>query len=249
VVTGGFDQLHRALPRFHKNIPTTFPPARVVSGSGLPMRWSASGMPGEPFLFVYWGIRNSDGRYCFWKPYWEGRCVADETRLARFEQAVLPHLDAAYNLARWLTRDDHDAEDVVQDAYLRALRFFDGFHGTDGRVWLLAIVRNTCYTWLEKNRAHKLTLTFDEEVHGGEAAGPNPESILTQKEDSEALRRALDKLPMEFREAIVLRELEGLSYKEIANISGIPLGTVMSRLARAREKLAQCLNERNNEEH
>jgi RNA polymerase sigma-70 factor (ECF subfamily) len=170
--------------------------------------------------------------------------LAEVAKLARFEQAVLPHLDAAYNLARWLTRDSHDAEDIVQESYLRALKFFDSFHGTDGRVWLLAIVRNTCYTWLKRNKAHQPTVTFNEEMHSAPADALNPETVLLRKEDNEALHQALEELPVEFREALVLRELEGLSYKEIAEIAGIPLGTVMSRLARARERLQQCMTER-----
>jgi RNA polymerase sigma factor (sigma-70 family) len=163
----------------------------------------------------------------------------DDDKLARFEEAVLPHLRAAYNLARWLTRDGHDAEDVVQEAYLRALQFFGGFHGTDGRAWLLAIVRNTCYTWLERKRAHKATTTFDEALHGAAPAALQPEVPLLRREDAQLLRQALEELPEEFREVIVLRELEELSYRQIAEITGIPIGTVMSRLARARERLQQ----------
>jgi RNA polymerase sigma-70 factor (ECF subfamily) len=159
----------------------------------------------------------------------------------RFEQALLPHLGAAYNLARWLTRDDHDAEDVVQEAYLRALKFFGGFHGADGRTWLLAIVRNTCYTWLQKKRAHGPATSFDEEIHGVEAEALNPATLLLQKEHQRSVRQAVEELPTDLREVVVLRELEGLSYKEIAAIADIPLGTVMSRLARARERLQQRL--------
>ncbi len=159
--------------------------------------------------------------------------------LSRFEQTVLPHLDAAYNLSRWLTRDEHDAEDVVQEACLRAFRFIDGFHGGDGRAWLLTIVRHTCFTWLRKNRAHEVA-TVDDELDQFES-GAGPEERLLQNVDREALRKAIEELPVEFREVIVLRELEELSYKEIAGITGVPLGTVMSRLARARKRLQQCL--------
>jgi RNA polymerase sigma-70 factor (ECF subfamily) len=168
--------------------------------------------------------------------------LGDEDRVARFEQAVLPHLDAAYNLARWLTRDGHDAEDVVQEAYLRALQFFDGFHGTDGRAWLLRIVRNTCYTWLQRNRGHKL-MVFDEEVHGAASEAFRPETPLLRQEDQQRVRQALEELPVEFREVLVLRELEGLSYKQIADVADLPVGTVMSRLARGRERLQQRLSE------
>jgi RNA polymerase sigma-70 factor (ECF subfamily) len=164
-----------------------------------------------------------------------------DPRLERFDQAILPHLGAAYNLARWLTRDDHDADDVVQEACLRAYQFLDGFRGGDGRAWLLRIVRNTCYTWLERNRPREPPAAFDEDKHGGARPGPGPEAPLVQGEDRELLRRALAELPQEYREAIVLRELEGLSYKEIAAVTGAPLGTVMSRLARARERLHERL--------
>ena len=167
--------------------------------------------------------------------------MQDPHKSARFEQAVLPHLDAAYNLARWLTRNDHDAEDVVQEAYLRAYQFFDGFHGGDGRSWLLAIVSNTGYTWLKQNRPRELTMSFEEEIHSAAGSAPSPATLLVQDEDRQLLRRAVEELPVEFREVVVLRDLEGLSYKEIATIAGIPLGTVMSRLARARERLQQRL--------
>jgi RNA polymerase sigma-70 factor (ECF subfamily) len=170
-----------------------------------------------------------------------------DLRLARFDRAVLPHVAAAYNLARWLTGNDHDAEDVVQEAYLRAYQFFDGFRGGDGRAWLLRVVRNTCYTWLEKNRGREPVVPFDEAAHSGARPEPGPEAPLVAGEDRELLRRALADLPHEFREAIVLRELEGLSYKEIAAVTDTPMGTVMSRLARARERLheglARCIPE------
>ena len=154
---------------------------------------------------------------------------------------MLPHLAAAYNLARWLTRNGPDAEDLVQDAYLRALKAFDGFRGDNGRAWVLRIVRNTCYTWLQENREHELTAAFDEEVHATEDGSTNPETLLLRSADKQFLKEALEKLPLEFREVIVLRELEGLSYKEIAELAGIPVGTVMSRLARARERLQELL--------
>jgi RNA polymerase sigma-70 factor (ECF subfamily) len=165
--------------------------------------------------------------------------VPEPDQLARFEQVVLPHLDAAYNLARWLTRNDHDAEDVVQEAYLRAFKFFGGYHGGDSRAWLLAIVRNTCYTWLQQNRRREVTEELDEETHEVESQEPNPEVALLQNLDLQMLKRSLEALPIEFREVVILRELEGLSYKEIADLAEVPIGTVMSRLARARKRLQQ----------
>lgn len=167
--------------------------------------------------------------------------MGEESKLGTFEQVVLPHLDAAYNLARWLTRNDQDAEDVVQEAYLRALRFFGGFHGGNVRAWLLTIVRNTCYTWLQQNRTQQPATAFDEEIHSDEGETSNPETLLLQNANSQLLRQALEELPLKFREVLVLRELEGLSYREIADVTGIPMGTVMSSLARARRRLRQRL--------
>jgi len=174
------------------------------------------------------------------------------TRLTRFEQNVLPHLDAAYNLARWLTRNDHDAEDVVQEAFTRALRYFDRMRGSEARPWLLAIVRNTCFTWLEKNRPSDLValddvgpLAADVETigHAG-AAESNPEVIVLQSANRKLVNQALDELPVGYREVIVMREIEDLSYKEIASIAGIPMGTVMSRLSRGRELLKRAIENR-----
>jgi RNA polymerase sigma-70 factor (ECF subfamily) len=167
--------------------------------------------------------------------------LAGPDKFDRFEEAVLPHLDAAYNLARWLMRDEQEAQDAVQDAYLRAIRFFSGFRGGDGRAWLLSIVRNTCFTRLRSGRAHQGDSEFDEQMHGIDDTAANPEILLQRSQDEDALRQALDSLPAEFREVIVMRELEGLSYKEIAEVAELPIGTVMSRLARARKRMAQCL--------
>jgi RNA polymerase sigma factor (sigma-70 family) len=163
-------------------------------------------------------------------------------KLASFEEAVLPHLDAAYNLAHWLTRNDTDAQDVVQEAFLRAFKFFGGFHGVDGRSWLLTIVRNTCYTWMQHNRSPQLNVSDDDdEQYEIESTDPNPEELLLQRADTLMVRQALTELPIEFREVMVLRELEDLSYKEIAGITDLPLGTVMSRLARGRKRLQMAL--------
>jgi RNA polymerase sigma-70 factor (ECF subfamily) len=165
----------------------------------------------------------------------------EDRRRSRFEAVVLPHLDAAYNLARWLTRNDEEAEDVVQTACLRALRFFDGFHGGNARSWLLTIVRNTFYSWVAQHRERELDAPFDEEIHAVEAAGGGPEAELLRRADAELLRQGFAALPVPFREVMVLREIEGLPYKEIAAIAGIPIGTVMSRLARARGHLQSYL--------
>ncbi len=152
-----------------------------------------------------------------------------------FEQLMLPHLDAAYNLATWLLRDPHDAEDAVQDACLRAYKAFDRFRGGDGRAWLLTIVRNVCYTRMRQSRRGPEEVVFEEEVHGSaqEPAG----AVAWNEVKSDLLKRGLERLPPEYREVIVLHEIEGLAYREIAGVSGIPIGTVMSRLSRARGKL------------
>jgi RNA polymerase sigma-70 factor (ECF subfamily) len=166
---------------------------------------------------------------------------AQKEDLTSFEAVILPHLDAAHNLARWLLRNEQDAQDVVQEAYLRAFRSFGGFHGSNGRAWLLTIVRNTSYTLLKRNRVVDLTTTFDEEIHVSGDESVSPAAILERSEDAELIREAMDELPAEFREILALRHQEGLSYKEIADIAQIPPGTVMSRLARARAKLRECL--------
>ena len=166
----------------------------------------------------------------------------EEDRLASFERTLLPHLNGAYNLARWIIGNHQDAEDMVQEAYLRALKSFDGFRGGDGRSWLLTIVRNTCYTWLQQNRSHESTTAFDEAIHNAQGEAPSPETLLLQSADSELVKDALQELALDFREVLILRELEGLSYKEIAAVAGIPIGTVMSRLARARTRLSKCVS-------
>jgi RNA polymerase sigma-70 factor (ECF subfamily) len=178
----------------------------------------------------------------------EARAMTDR---ARFEQAVMPHLDAAYNLARWLTRNEHDAEDVVQEAFVRAMRYFGGMKGDAARPWLLAIVRNTCYTWLEKNRPSELVPMEDAGVEAEmqtlgnvSAFDGNPEVIVLQSANRKLVNQALEELPVAYREVVVMREIEDLSYKEIAAIAGIPAGTVMSRLSRGRELLRRAIEQR-----
>jgi len=160
---------------------------------------------------------------------------------ASYDHLVLPHLDAAYSLARWLTGNDSDAQDATQEACLRALKFAGGFRGGNARSWFLKIVRHTTWTWLKRNRGHHEEVEFDEELHGGEDLSTNPETILMRQADINAVRQALESLPPEFREAMILREIEGCSYKEIAEIADVPLGTVMSRLARGRQQLQTLL--------
>lgn len=159
---------------------------------------------------------------------------------ALFEEIMMPHLNAAYNLARWLMRNGEDAEDVAQEAYLRAFRSFETFQGQDARAWMLAIVRNTCFTWLKK-RGERTAVEFDEQAHSGADDAPNAESVLLNEAALGSLNGCLEGLPAEYREVMVLRELEELSYKEISEIARVPVGTVMSRLARGRKRLQQCL--------
>ena len=159
-----------------------------------------------------------------------------------FDEIVLPNLDAAYRLARWLMRNEHDAEDVVQEASLRALRYFETFTGGNGRAWFLRIVRNTCWSW----RAHRSELptdTFDEEQHSGGRSPADPETLALRSDEVRMIERALRNVPGRFRELLVLRELEGLSYRELADVLGIPIGTVMSGLSRARQAARRALDQ------
>ena len=160
---------------------------------------------------------------------------------SRFEQTILPHIDAAYNLARWIINNDQDAEDIVQESFLRAQKYFNSFQGGNSRSWLLSIVRNVCYTWMNHNQIQKLEMDLIDEIADADTMYINPELSLQIKVDRELVAHALETLPVEFRELLVLRELEEMSYKEIALIVGIPIGTVMSRLARARQRLKACL--------
>lgn len=175
----------------------------------------------------------------------------DHSKSRTFEAVVLPHLDAAYNLARWLTRRPQDADDLVQMAYVRAFRFFDGYRGGDARAWLLTIVRHTWFTTLRDTRAEQDDVGYDEALHGQSSADPaaapgygggsDPQAVLESRDTRLAVQRALAQLPAPFREVVVLKEIEDLSYKQIAELVDIPIGTVMSRLARGRKLLAACL--------
>ena len=174
--------------------------------------------------------------------------MQEQREFGTFERVVLPHLDAAYNLARWLTRRDHDAEDIVQEAFVRAFNGFAHYHGGDARCWLLTIVRNTCYTWLTRNRERAPTTSFDEALHDVATCASDPQVILEVHADRDALNRAIEELPVEFREILILREFEGLSYQQIATVADLPIGTIMSRLARARRRLALALGAQPREE-
>ena len=176
--------------------------------------------------------------------------MSDEAKRVRFERLVLPHMDAAFALARWLTRDTAQAEEAVQEAYLRAFRFFGSFRGGDARPWLLGIVRNTCYSVLERKNEAAAFSEFDEDAHGEDAVAAgavlrfpvDPETAAIRRAEREVVQRCLRGLPMEYREVIVLRELHGCSYREIARIADIPIGTVMSRLSRGRRLLERALS-------
>jgi RNA polymerase sigma-70 factor, ECF subfamily len=171
-----------------------------------------------------------------------------DNKKLRFERCVSPHVDAAYNLARWLTRNEHDAQDVFQEALLRAFRFFDDFRGADSRGWMLKIVRNTCFTWLQANRRSEVIAVDANDlseipppVYGG--SGDDPETLALRRTTAVELNDALAELPAPLREVVVLREIEGLSYKEIAVVIDAPIGTVMSRLARGRADLRRTLRQ------
>jgi RNA polymerase sigma-70 factor (ECF subfamily) len=165
----------------------------------------------------------------------------EQDKLGRFEECILPHMNAAYNLARWLAGNDTDAQDIVQEAYLRAFKFFGGFRGGDSRCWVLRIVRNCFYDW-RRNKGRSTSETpFDEEIHTPTDDSNTPETALIDKANKELVHQALEALPVEYREVLIMREMEGLSYKEIADIADLPIGTVMSRLARARHALRNML--------
>lgn len=170
-----------------------------------------------------------------------GNSADSAEKIARFERLVLPHLDAAYNLARWMTRNKDDGEDVAQEAILRAFRFFDTFRGEDGRVWLLTIVRNTYLTWIRRQVPRQSVDEFDERLHSDIETALTPESEALRQATTAQVRQAIEALPSEYREVIIMRELEQMSYKEIATITQAPLGTVMSRISRGRSILRQLI--------
>jgi len=170
--------------------------------------------------------------------------LTDQSKVVRFEEIALPHLAAAYNLARWLIHNEHDAEDLVQEAFLRAFKSFSGYYGGNSRAWLLTIVRNTCYTWLQQNRVLRAAEPIEDRLEEVGLDFADPEMLLVQSVDAQIVRQALQDLPVEFREVMVLREMEDLSYKEIANVVDLPIGTVMSRLARGRKRLQALLAKR-----
>ena len=165
----------------------------------------------------------------------------DQNELTAFNEAVLPHLDAAYNLARWLTRNDHDAEDVVQEASLRAFKYWKGFSGRDCRSWLLAIVRNTSRSWMQQAAKGESVAEFDEDQHSRFCPTAGPEAQMIRQSGIDSVRQCIEELPVEYKETLVMREMEEMSYKEIADATSVPLGTVMSRLARARARVQNCL--------
>jgi RNA polymerase sigma-70 factor (ECF subfamily) len=199
-------------------------PVRGDSGSFAPVSWD----------LTIWPKRRAE------KTGIDGTESRAQSQLALFEELILPHLDAAYNLARWLTGNDQDAQDVVQESYLRAFRFFEGYRGGDGKAWLLTIVRNTCRTWQLRQNREKVAVPFDEISHGGNGLAPDQEQSMVERERAAVLRTCIGTLPMDFRETLVMRELEEMSYQEIADALGVALGTVMSRLSRARKRLEEC---------
>jgi len=172
------------------------------------------------------------------------------TAASKMEILLLPHIDAAYNLSRWLMKNEQDAKDVVQESYIRAFRFFDTWKGeSDAKPWLLKIVRNACYTALQGNQNRQDSIEYDEDLHGDQQASSDPETFLLQKFDQVAVRSALESLPTAFREALILFELEGLSYQEIAEVTGVAAGTVMSRICRARSKLKELISQKRDAEN
>jgi RNA polymerase sigma factor (sigma-70 family) len=185
---------------------------------------------GAPAVFP--GIFGAAGESIEWRGL-----IEPQAKLKTFEALMLPHLDAAHNLARWLARSAPDAEDIVQESYLRAFRFFEGYHGGDSRSWLLTVVRNTFLSWRKREERSLANVPLDEEKHG---IAP----VAADSDEGEALRGCIEALPPEFREVLILREFEELPYREIAEIASLPAGTVMSRLSRARQRLEDCVRKK-----
>jgi RNA polymerase sigma factor (sigma-70 family) len=191
-----------------------------------------------------------DGRASFAESSGPMKTVTSpESRLRLFEEIILPHLNSAHNLARWMTRNDQDAQDVVQESYMRAFRFFDSYRGGDGKSWLLEVVRNTCFTFQRREMRKSTVVVFDEAAHTPSVKQPNAEEALVEAGNRQILRRCIEGLPEPFREVLVMRELEEMSYREIAEVAGVPPGTVMSRLSRARKRLEECAKSRDMESY
>ncbi len=166
--------------------------------------------------------------------------VEERTGLALFEELALPHLDALHNFARWLMRNDDEAQEVVQETFLRALRYFDSYKGTNAKAWLFAILRNTCFTWCSRKRQAGETESFNEGTHSSHSAMCDQEQQMIDAGRMVTLRHCIEMLPLEYREVLIMRELEEMSYRQISEAMAIPVGTVMSRLSRARRRLEEC---------
>jgi RNA polymerase sigma-70 factor (ECF subfamily) len=166
--------------------------------------------------------------------------VQERSRLALFEDLALPHLDAVFNFARWLMRNDDEAQEVVQETFLRALRYFDSYRGSDAKAWLFAILRNTCLTWRSRKRQTGATESFDEGTHSPQTVMRDQEQQMIDAGQMVTLRRCIEMLPLEYREVLIMRELEEMSYRQISEVMAVPVGTVMSRLSRARRRLGEC---------
>jgi RNA polymerase sigma-70 factor, ECF subfamily len=214
--------------RFHKS------KIEHAKSSVQPVRRDAGRFTTVSWDLTIWPKRRAE------KTSIDGALSRPQSQLKLFDEIILPHLDAAYNLARWLTRNDQDAQDVVQESYLRAFRFFDGYRGGDGKAWLLAIVRNTCRTWQLRQNREREAVPFDEAAHSGNGLAPDQEQSVVDQERVGVLRNCIEALPIDFREVLVMRELEEMSYQEIADTLGVAVGTVMSRLSRARKRLEEC---------
>jgi RNA polymerase sigma-70 factor (ECF subfamily) len=165
---------------------------------------------------------------------------AEAAKLKRFEELALPHLDAVHNFARWLTRNDDEAQEVAQETFLRALRYFDSYRGSDAKAWLFSICRNSCQTWRSRKRQTAATESFDEKLHSFPTVMRDQEQRMIDADRVATIRECIEILPLEYREVLILRELEEMSYRKISEVTAVPVGTVMSRLSRARKRLVEC---------